>query len=137
MPRLPLRPLAAAIVTLALSLAGSPAGAVELAGSWSGTWASTTTGHSGPLRATFTPCGGDRYAVEFSGRFFRILPFRYSVTLRVVEDRGDHVILAGSSWLGRLFGTFRYRADATERSFEACYTSQRDRGTFRLSRCGG
>ena len=119
---------------LVVALAASPAAAVDLSGSWSGCWQSTSTGHSGPLRATFTPCGADRYAVEFSGRFFKILPFRYSVTLRVVEDRGDRVTLAGSSFLGRLFGTFCYRADATDCHFEARYSSKKDAGVFRLER---
>lgn len=130
----PVRTVAAAL--LGLVLVAAPAGAVDLSGSWSGTWSSTSTGHSGPLRATFTPCGEGRYSVDFAGRFFKILPFRYSVTLRVVEDRGDSVVLAGSSWLGRMFGTFSYRADADACSFEACYTSKKDAGVFRLSRRG-
>jgi len=123
------------VVAAALLLAlASPARAVDLSGDWRGTWTSATTGHAGPLFATFTPCGADRYRVDFSGRFFKIFPFRYSVTLRVVEDRGDGVVLAGSSWLGRLFGTFTYRADATACRFEACYASRKDRGTFHLAR---
>jgi hypothetical protein len=128
----PRRPFA--LLALFLALAATPAVATDLSGSWSGTWQSTSTGHAGPLRATFTPCGDGRYAVDFAGRFFKILPFRYSVTLRVVEDCGDQIALAGSSWLGRLFGTFRYRATATDCSFEACYSSQKDSGVFRLQR---
>ena len=131
-PRQWLAPLLALILTLAVS----PALAVDLSGCWQGTWESTSTGHSGLLRATFTPCGDGRYAVDFSGRFFRILPFRYSVPLRVVEDRGDCVTLAGSSWLGRMFGTFSYRASADDCRFEACYSSAKDNGIFRLSRSG-
>jgi len=111
-----------------------PAAAVDLTGSWTGSWESTSTGHSGPLRATFRPCGEDRWAVDFSGRFFKLFPFRYSVNLRVVEDAGDRVTLAGTSWLGRLFGTFCYRADATACRFEARYTSKKDSGVFRLER---
>ena len=94
---------------LALSIllaVAPPAAAVDLTGSWTGSWESTSTGHAGPLRATFRPCGEDRWAVDFSGRFFKLFPFRYSVNLRVVEAAGDRVTLAGTSWLGRLFGTF-------------------------------
>jgi len=123
-------PLALALI---LAVAG-PAQAVDLTGSWTGRWESTSTGHAGLLRATFRPCGEGRWAVDFSGRFFKILPFRYSVTLRVVEDEGDRVTLAGSSWLGRMFGTFCYRADATACAFEAHYTSKKDSGVFRLRR---
>jgi len=122
---------------LALSIllaVAPPAAAVDLTGSWTGSWESTSTGHAGPLRATFRPCGEDRWAVDFSGRFFKLFPFRYSVNLRVVEDAGDRVTLAGTSWLGRLFGTFCYRADATACRFEARYASKKDSGVFRLER---
>ena len=127
----PLAVVAALLVSLALA---APARAVDLSGSWCGTWSSTTTGHAGPLRAEFTPCGEGRWRVDFSGRFFKVFPFRYSVTLRVVEERGGEIVLAGSSWLGRLFGTFSYRAQATACDFEACYTSRKDRGAFHLER---
>ena len=113
------------------------AGAVDLSGSWSGSWQSCTTGHSGPLSARFTPCGDAAYRVEFSGRFFRILPFRYTVVLDVVEDSGDAVTLAGSSVLGRVFGTFTYRATADGCRFEASYSSRKDSGAFRMTRNGG
>jgi hypothetical protein len=129
LPRL-VAPLA---ITLLLALA-TPAQAVDLSGSWTGRWESTSTGHAGPLRATFRPCGEGRWAVDFSGRFFKIFPFRYSVTLRVIEDGGDEVILAGNSWLGRMFGTFCYRAEADACRFEARYTSKKDNGIFRLER---
>ena len=128
-PRLTIPLVVAFLLTVA-----TPARAVDLSGSWTGSWESTSTGHAGPLRATFRSCGEDRWAVDFSGRFFKLLPFRYSVTLRVVEDAGDRVTLAGTSWLGRLFGTFCYRADATACRFEAHYTSKKDTGIFRLER---
>ena len=129
------RPRFLAPLALSILLAvTAPAAAVDLTGSWTGSWESTSTGHAGPLRATFRPCGEDRWAVDFSGRFFKLFPFRYSVNLRVVEDAGDRVTLAGTSWLGRLFGTFCYRADATACRFEAHYTSKKDTGVFRLER---
>ena len=127
------RLVALLVMALFLSVAG-PAHAVDLSGSWTGSWESTSTGHTGPLRATFRPCGEGRWAVDFAGRFFKILPFKYSVTLRVIEDGGDEVILAGSSWLGRMFGTFCYRAEADACRFEAHYTSKKDTGIFRLER---
>lgn len=127
----PLTVVAALLVSLALA---APARAVDLSGSWCGTWSSSTTGHAGPLHAEFTRCGEGRWRADFSGRFFKVFPFRYSVTLCVTEDRGDEVVLAGDSWLGRLFGTFTYRARATARSFDACYSSRKDRGAFHLER---
>lgn len=128
--------LAAVCVLVSSLLVAGPAAAVDLSGSWSGTWESCTTGHAGPLRAEFTRCGATHYRVDFRGRFFRILPFRYSVTLDVVEDCGDRLVLAGSSFLGRLFGTFTYRATADDCRFTADYRSGKDSGEFRLTRVG-
>ena len=132
------RPAAALLLALLLSLAvaATPAGATDLSGCWSGSWQSCTTGHKGPLFATFQKCGADAYRVEFLGRFFKIFPFRYSVVLSVVEDTGDAVTLAGSSFLGRLFGTFTYRATADACHFNAGYRSKKDSGSFRLQKTG-
>lgn len=131
---MPLSRLVAPLAFALLLAVASPAPAVDLSGSWTGRWESTSTGHAGPLRATFRPCGEGRWAVDFSGRFFKIFPFRYSVTLRVIEDGEEGVTLAGSSWLGRMFGTFCYRAEADACRFEAHYTSKKDTGVFRLKR---
>jgi hypothetical protein len=131
---MPIPRLVAPLVVAFLLAIATPAHAVDLSGTWTGSWESTSTGHTGPLRATFRPCGEGRWAVDFAGRFFKILPFKYSVTLRVIEDGGDEVILAGSSWLGRMFGTFCYRAEADACRFEARYTSKKDNGIFRLER---
>jgi hypothetical protein len=73
--------------------------------------------------------------VTFTGRFFKVLPFRYTVTLNVTRQEGDKVYLAGESYLGRLFGTFTYDAWATDGDFEANYSSRRYQGQFILRRC--
>jgi hypothetical protein len=75
-----------------------------------------------------------QYDVEFRGRFFKILPFRYSVTLDVVSDDGQTVELAGSAFLGKMFGTFHYRASATACEFVSNYTSCKDSGCFNMRR---
>jgi hypothetical protein len=123
------------IVGISLVLpATTTALATDLTGCWAGSWESCTSGHAGPLHATFTRCGETEYRVTFTGRFLKVIPFRYSVTLTVVEDRGDELVLAGTSYLGRLFGTFSYRATATDGRFTADYTSKKDDGTFRMTR---
>jgi hypothetical protein len=129
LPRL----VAAMVLASSLVIADSAA-ALDLSGSWSGSWESCTSGHAGPLRAEFIRCSPAQYRVDFAGRFFKILPFRYSVTLDVVEDHKNHVVLAGSSFLGRLFGTFTYRATADGYHFRADYCSKKDAGEFRLTR---
>ncbi len=108
--------------------------AVDLSGCWSGSWESCNTGHKGPLWAEFVSCGGNQYEVHFRGRFFKIMPFKYSVTM-VAEERDGVVYLSGSKYLGRLVGTFSFNAAATDTCFNANYSSCEDSGQFKLSRC--
>lgn len=122
------------MVTLGAVSPNSAEAAPPLTGHWSGYWASGTSGHRGPLSATFYPIDEMRYQVRFKGRFFKLVPFRYTVVLNVVADHGDHVELAGSSYLGRLFGTFSYHAMADGASFSASFQSRKDAGRFELRR---
>jgi hypothetical protein len=122
-------------VALCFAAVARPAAAVDLSGCWSGYWQSCTTGHHGPLKADFCRVSSTQYDVRFKGRFFKIIPFRYSVTLDVVSETEDTVKLAGSSFLGRMMGTFTYAATATEDEFVSRYSSCKDKGKFVLSRC--
>ncbi len=108
--------------------------ATDLSGHWVGKWNSVNTGHSGPLRCTLRRMDETSYQASFSGRFFKLIPFSYSVTLYVEQD-GDIVTLSGQHNLGRLFGTFYYSAEADERSFTSSYNSCKDCGQFVKSRC--
>jgi hypothetical protein len=108
----------------------------DLSGCWSGGWYSCSNGHRGPLQASFCRLDNGDYVVEFRGRFLlNLIPFRYSVTLNVVEETEDHVQLRGQSYLGRLAGTFYYDATATGDEFRADYSSCNDNGYFWLQRC--
>jgi hypothetical protein len=111
--------------------------AADLTGRWVGHWEDCRSGHSGPLRATFCKCDDTHYRANFQGRFFGVIPFRYSVTLTVTAQEKDKVTLAGESYLGRLFGTFTYNAQATDSDFVADYSSCRYEGKFVLRRCCG
>ena len=111
----------------------SPCQATDLSGCWSGSWGSYKCRHHGPLQAQFVRCDENSYQVHFSGRFFKVIPFRYSVVLNVVED-GDTVKLTGDSYLGRMMGTFTYEATATATTFHSDYFSKKDWGYFELSR---
>jgi hypothetical protein len=124
-----------AIALGAMTAAGPPAGAADLSGCWQGTWESCTSGHQGPLNATFCRVSPTQYDVRFSGRFFKFIPFHYSVTLNVESEDETSTTLAGSHYLGRMVGTFTFRANATATSFVANYSSCKDQGKFVLSRC--
>lgn len=127
-------PVLASIVLCGVLSAVAPA--ADLSGKWSGSWESCVTGHHGPLHATFCKIDDSSYQVHFRGRFFKIMPFHYSVVLNAV-DEGDNVRLSGDSYLGRLVGWFHYDAVADGTSFTAGYSSCKDNGHFYLTRCGG
>ncbi|MFO0863825.1 MAG: hypothetical protein U0744_04065 [Gemmataceae bacterium] len=104
----------------------------NISGSWCGEWIDFNSGHRGPLRADIRPCGS-KVEVTFVGRFWKIFPFRYRVTLDIVGQEGDALILSGTQDLG-LFGCFHYTARATSCNFVADFNSRRYSGQFRLAR---
>jgi hypothetical protein len=132
---LALRSPRAAFVALILAFSLPDfAKATDLSGCWSGTWQSCVTPHRGPLNAEFVRLDENRYEVFFQGRFFKILPFKYSVVMIATESAGT-VYLSGRQYLGRMFGTFTFSAAATDCQFNANYSSCKDNGCFQLTRC--
>jgi hypothetical protein len=123
----------ALISFLALAEEGA-ASAADLSGHWSGTWQSGSTRHQGTLQAQFVRLDANRYEVNCSGRFLRFVPFRYSIVMTAVENDGV-VTMSGSKYLGRMFGTFSFAATATDCRFDASYSSCKDHGYFRMTRC--
>src|SRR5262245_3006710 len=95
------------LLLIALALFASPEAcqAIDLSGCWSGTWQSCVTRHRGPLNAEFVRLNDSQYEVFFNGRFFKIMPFKYSVVMTATDQNGV-VYLSGSKYLGRMFGTF-------------------------------
>jgi hypothetical protein len=123
------------ILTLLILLAAPSAVlAIDLSGTWSGRWGSNQTRHNGALHADFVRIGENQYEVFFRGRFFKILPFKYSVVMTAVEQDGV-VQLTGSQNLGRMFGTFTFVAAASDCEFNANYSSCKDSGYFAMTRC--
>ena len=122
------------VLLIVLLMTSASAMAGDLTGCWEGSWQSCKSGHKGVLRAQFQKQSETSYVVHFTGRFFKIFPFKYDVTLNVVEEGADHVRLQGSSYLGRLFGTFCYEATVANCEFNANYTSKKDNGWFRMTK---
>jgi hypothetical protein len=114
--------------------AASPLCAAELDGRWPhGSWIDTNKGHEGPLRAHFRATDDCHCRVVFTGRFFKVIPFRFATTLNVVGREGAQVFMQGESPVG-LFGRFTYSAVADGCHFHADYCSSRWRGEFNLNR---
>lgn len=108
----------------------------NLSGAWRGSWLSHANGHKGPMQGTFTQLDACRYQVHFKGRFWKLIPFNYTVVLTVTGQDADRVSLSGSHKLGPVLGTFSYSAWASSTQFVAGYCSEKDRGQFVMSRCG-
>ncbi|MSR32168.1 MAG: hypothetical protein EXR99_11740 [Gemmataceae bacterium] len=128
--------LAGALLFLCLatfSLQAKDPPAPDLSGSWSGLWISDGSGHQGPMRATFQPAGDGSYDVLFTGRFFKVFPFRYRANLAVTGKEGNKIKLEGSKRLPG-FGVFTFKALADEKSFRAEYSSRKDNGRFEFDR---
>ena len=116
--------------------AAPPAAAVavpDLTGSWCGQWISRTSGHQGPLKARFCRVDASHYDVHFRGRFCKLIPFCYRVTLCVTSCDNGCVTLTGSRHLP-IFGTFTITARANGCQFSSNYCSEKDNGQFRMSR---
>lgn len=122
------------MVAAVLTVGANECRAVDLSGHWAGTWASGNTRHHGPLQAEFVRLNESEYEVFFRGKFFAILPFRYSVVLTASEQDGV-VTMSGSKYLSRMFGTFTFSAAVTDTHFNANYSSCKDHGCFEMSRC--
>jgi hypothetical protein len=112
----------------------STASAGELDGRWrNGFWTDTNTGHEDVLRGRFHQKADGNYRVVFTGRFAKVIPFRFATTLNVVGQDGDKVVMAGESRVMG-FGRFSYNAVADGNHFNAQYDSRRWRGEFTLWR---
>lgn len=130
------------VVATAASTEAAPAAAPaqniripDLTGEWCGSWQSCVNGHKGPMRASFCRLCNGNYQVTFTGRFCKLIPFRYTTTLNVTGYTDGVVYLSGSQNLGPIFGTFTYNAWANDRQFASGYSAgSKDQGQFNLSR---
>lgn len=110
-------------------------GCVDLSGCWDcGSWKSCCTGHKGKLRAKIERCGSCNYQCTFSGTFMALVPFRYTVPLRVTKVENGVVHFYARKKIPLFGGDFTCCGTATACKFDARYTSPKDHGYFRMSR---
>ena len=119
---------------LAAHWSGSSLSAGELEGKWrEGSWYDANSGHKDVLRARFRQKRDGNYRVVFTGRFAKVVPFRFATTLKVAGHDGDKVVLAGESRIAG-FMKFSYHGAADAHHFHADYHSRRWSGEFNLYR---
>ena len=128
-------PTSAASVATPVAVATQAMRIPDLTGDWCGSWQSCVNGHNGPMRASFCRLCNGNYKVTFTGRFCKLIPFRYTTTLNVTGYADGVIYLSGSQNLGPIFGTFTYNAWANDRQFASGYNAgSKDQGQFNLSR---
>lgn len=99
-----------------------------------GSWVSETNGHHGLLKARVVPEQCGTYRVRFSGTYFGVVPFTYSVPMKVTGCYKDgSKALYGHAHLP-IFGEFSCRARMNSHCFTARYSSPKDKGTFKMIR---
>jgi hypothetical protein len=107
---------------------------LDLSGKWNGTWRSEISEHNGPLKAKLTVLNDAKVQARFSGRFFKLIPFHFNVTLEIVKNEDGVVTLKGKEDLGRTLGTYTYNATYSNGKFIAKYSCDKDKGVFEVSR---
>jgi len=106
----------------------------DLTGNWTGNWESEISGHEGPLKAKFSVSGETKVQARFTGRFFKVVPFRFNVTLDVVSQQDGVTKLQGKQNLGRALGVYHYEVTYNGNEFIANYKTDKDKGVFKVSK---
>jgi len=106
----------------------------QVSGNWKGSWISHTNGHHGNLNARIRQVDCNHYRAVFRGTFFKVIPFRYSAKLEVVEQQPGYTRLSGSQRLGPPMGDFGYEAIVSGNQFQATFHSKKDRGVWQMTR---
>ncbi|MBA61953.1 MAG: hypothetical protein CMJ76_06250 [Planctomycetaceae bacterium] len=104
----------------------------NLSGNWSGQWSSDISNHKGTLKAKFTVLNEKQVQARFNGRFFKLIPFKFIVTLDVVSQKEGVTKLKGKHDLGRALGIYHYDVTYKGNEFIAKYHTDKDKGVFQV-----
>jgi hypothetical protein len=105
-----------------------------LSGHWRGQWQSCTDNFKGTVNARITKCGDGRYRVVFTGRAFKVMPYRYTAILTAETDPvTGHVHFRTSRKLP-LWGCYWVSGCATGGKLVANYRTDDHTGLFTMCR---
>jgi len=117
-----------------LFTAGPAARATDLSGCWEGTWHGCTDGLKGTVKANITRCGPNRYLATFSGRAFKIMPYRYQAVLTATHDPATGKVHFRCNTKLPVWGCYWMSGSANQCSFCARYNTDDHVGYFKMSR---
>ncbi len=112
----------------------NPINPVVIVGKWVGQWDSGRTRGSGKLYAKISRVDDQNYRAVFTRYSMFFYPVRYRVTLRVDEEKADHVALSCTRSNGLFGGKVHIQATATPGNFVARFSTSSDVGQFTLKR---
>jgi len=114
--------------------AGQPTPTDDITGLWQGSWKSDATGHHGKLRCVVGKESPNGYRFLYRATWKKIFRATYEV-VQDVQREGNLFTMRGGADLGKLYGgQFEYEGRATPTNFFSTYRSQKDRGTFEMTR---
>ncbi|MDA0660807.1 MAG: hypothetical protein O3C60_18535 [Planctomycetota bacterium] len=128
-------PLAAWFVALMLLFCGNGAlQAADLSGYWEGTWHGCTDGLKGTVKACITKCGPNCYHAKFSGRAFKIMPYKYDAMLTATEDPVTGKVHFKCNTKLPIWGCYWMNGTASDCSLCARYHTDDHVGFFKMQR---
>jgi hypothetical protein len=132
-----LRRSSSARVLLGAFLASALAGAAQaddLCGRWTGTWKSCTDQFQGTVNAKITRIDATHYKAVFTGRAFKIMPYRYTSILTVCRDEATGKTRFKASQKLPIWGCYWVNGAADGCTFFARYRTDDHTGYFRMQR---
>ena len=111
-----------------------PTFAGEPTGRWKGRWSSSSTGHSGPMRARITPTESGTYNAVFAGRFAGVIPFVYRAEMVPTQSWNGTVYVTEKKL--PLLGSYRMQSIVPGSSLNANWSAVGDTGQVHMHRIG-
>jgi hypothetical protein len=119
---------------LALLYSSPIARAACLEGTWKGHWIGCTDGLKGTVKARITKCDATHYKAIFTGRAFKVMPYRYTAILTAHKDPETGNVHFKCTQKLPIWGCYWMRGTATKCKFTARYHTDDHVGKFTMVR---
>ena len=106
----------------------------ELSGCWEGRWYGCTDGLQGTVKAQITKCNDHCYRAVFTGRAFKVMPYRYTAMLKAHRDEETGKICFKCTRKLPIWGCYWMRGSADGCQFFARYNTDDHVGYFKMKR---
>lgn len=134
--RLPRSAGAAAFLACTLGAFGAvePVRASDLCGCWEGRWYGCTDGLQGTVKAKITKLCDGRYEAVFTGRAFKVMPYRYKSILTAWTDPATGCMHFKVTQKLPIWGCYWMNGYVTDCQFTARYHTDDHVGYFKMKR---